>query len=1148
MNKSFEKFNTFYQIPQGYEVFTIFNEIPKNENIIYIVKDDKKLKETTTFLDFFFPEVEYLKFPAWDCLPYDRLSPNTNIIVERMKTLNNLSNFQNNKRKVLLTTINAVMQKSIPVEFVTKNNLTLSKGQSISQENVVQILLDFGFSRQAFVSTVGEFSIRGGIIDIFSPFSKNPVRLDFFGDKIDDIKTFDIDSQISSNKIDKMVFFPFKEIILNNSSIKLFRKEYRKTFGALNYDDPLYQSISEGKNYIGYEHWLPLFYENLNNIFDFIRNKKIVIHDTFFDDFKTSWNLILNRYENRLNYLENKESQNLVYKPISPERMYLSEKFIFKFFSEQKGLILSAKNSLENKSNSEFYNDLKKSRSFLKERLEKKGNLFNNVSDYIKKILKTKSVLVACSSKGSRDRMLNMINDTDIVEGISVDNINLINFKRKSLYFLTLNIECGFECKNFCIISEQDILGEKFINTSKIKNKNSIFLENITEFSNNDLVVHVEHGIGKYIGLKSIKTLDFEKDYLTIEYLDNDKLFLPVENIELLSKYGENTTTLDKLGAGSWQLRKSKIKKRINDIAKQLLDVAAERSLKTIEKISFDLLPWDEFCSSFPYNETEDQKLAISHVLKDLSSGKPMDRLICGDVGFGKTEIALRAAFSISMSGKQVAVICPTTLLSRQHYNNFTERFSNFPIKIGQLSRLVSRKKSEEIKKNTENGTIDIVIGTHALLSKNIKFSNLSLVIIDEEQHFGVVHKERLKEIKSDIHVLTLTATPIPRTLQLALSGARDLSLISTPPLDRLSVRTFISEFDPFTIRETILREFYRGGQSFFVVPRISDIFRITEFFDKNIPEVKYAAVNGQMKVNDLELIMTDFYDGLYDVLIATSIIDSGLDVPTANTLIVYNADLFGLSQLYQLRGRVGRSKIRAYAYFLKSNRKKLSPNAEKRLDIISKINSLGEGFNIASQDLDIRGAGNLIGDKQSGQIKEVGFELYQKMLKDTVKRIKSGNEKSEEIDNEWSPQLNLNVSSLIPKTYVSDLDLRLNLYRRFSNLKNKIDIEKFATELIDRFGPIPNEVQTLMNVVHIKNKCKKINIERIDLGEKNIIIKFFNNKFNNPEKLINYIQKNSNYIRIKTNKLIFSCRFNSEKDKFKKINKIINDIEILSK
>jgi transcription-repair coupling factor (superfamily II helicase) len=625
-----------------------------------------------------------------------------------------------------------------------------------------------------------------------------------------------------------------------------------------------------------------------------------------------------------------------------------------------------------------------------------------------------------------------------------------------------------------------------------------------------DLVVHQDHGIGRYEGLISIPVGNSPHDCVALTYSGGDKLYVPVENIDVLSRYGSDSehVSLDKLGGEAWQRRKSKLKERIRAIAGELLKTAAERALRPGSIIEVDGPAYAGFVDRFPYEETEDQLRVIEEVLQDLSAGKPMDRLVCGDVGFGKTEVAMRAAFAAAMAGLQVAVIAPTTLLARQHYSNFAERFRDLPLKLGRLSRLVPTAEAAQTREALADGTLDIVIGTHAVLAKSLEFKRLGLVIVDEEQRFGVNHKEQLKALKTDVHMLTLTATPIPRTLQMAMSGLRELSVIQTPPVDRLAVRTYVMPWDPVVLREALLREHYRGGQSFFVVPRITDLTEIEEFLRTEVPEVKYVTAHGQMSPTQVEERMSAFYEKRYDVLLSTTIVESGLDIPSANTLIIHRADRFGLAQLYQLRGRVGRSKTRAYAYLTHEPNRVLTETAEKRLKVLGDLDSLGAGFQLASHDLDIRGAGNLVGDEQSGHIKEVGFELYQSMLEEAILEARAGAHGLAKPRGSFSPQITIDAPILIPEDYVPDLSVRMALYRRLNDLEEGQDIEGFAAEMTDRFGPIPEPTQNLLKLIQIKQNALVAQVAKIEVGARGTLVSFHQDTPPNVAGLLAYVDK----------------------------------------
>ncbi|MCI4661797.1 MAG: transcription-repair coupling factor, partial [Neomegalonema sp.] len=758
-------------------------------------------------------------------------------------------------------------------------------------------------------------------------------------------------------------------------------------------------------------------------------------------------------------------------------------------------------------------------RDFIEERKSESGKLFDALAAHVTASQQAgKTVILASYSEGSRDRLKSVLHDHGIEEVESPDRWEIAAAAGSARPQLVVwPLDHGFEARELVVIAEQDVLGDRLVQKAKKKRRADNFISEATALAVGDLIVHVEHGVGRYQGLQTIEALGAPHDCLVLEYHGGAKLYLPVENIELLSRYGsEEVAQLDRLGGGAWQAKKAKLKERIREMAEKLINIAAQRELRKGQLVEPPAGTYEEFCARFPYTETEDQLSSIADVLSDLTSGRPMDRLVCGDVGFGKTEVALRAAFVAAMSGLQVAVIAPTTLLARQHAKNFTERFKGWPIKVGALSRFVNAKDTKAVKDGLADGTVDIVIGTHALLAKGIKFDRLGLLIIDEEQHFGVGHKEKLKELKADVHVLTMTATPIPRTLQMAMSGVRELSIIATPPVDRLAVRTYVMSFDAVSVREALLREKYRGGQAFWVVPRVRDLPAAEEFLREHVPEVSFITGHGQLSATELDERMNAFYDGRYDVLLATTIVESGLDIPTANTLIVQRADMFGLAQLYQIRGRVGRSKSRAYAYFTTDPKKPLTPAAEKRLKVLGSLDSLGAGFTLASHDLDIRGAGNLLGDEQSGHIREVGFELYQDMLEEAIAKMRAGETDFLEGEEHWSPQINLGVPVLIPEDYVTDLDVRLSLYRRLSDLASKEELMGFGAELHDRFGKPPREVETLLRVVQIKAMCRKAGIAKLDGGPKGATIQFRGDTFANPAWLAQLLADPKAHVKLK--------------------------------
>ena len=1126
-------------VPEGYDAKFLLSELAKNGRaVMHIARDDKRLAAMAEALQFFAPDVPVFTFPAWDCLPYDRVSPNAEISATRMATLAGLVHDMP-KSCVVLTTLNAAMQR-IPARSVIQGaSFRATVGQRVNETDLRQFLVRMGFSQSPTVMEPGDYAIRGGIIDIFPPGPGGPVRLDFFGDVLDGARRFDPDTQRSSDVLQTVELAPVSEVILDDSAITRFRQNYRIEFGAARTDDPLYEAVSAGRKHQGVEHWLPFFHDKLETLFDYLPDASVTLDDQLTPMRVSRWDGIVDQFETRKIAMDQKNRIDTVYKPIPPDLLYLDDNDWAQAISGHRVLQF---NPLPQASGPNAIDaGARAGRNFAPERQQETISLFSALSDHIRKKLVQGPVVIASYSQGARERLAGLIEDEGLSETIEIKNGTRLG--KSGLYLAVWALEHGFETDDLTVISEQDVLGDRLIRQRSKKRKADNFLTEAQSLSPGDLVVHVDHGIGRYHGLEVITAAGASHECLLLEYAEKSRLYLPVENIELLSRYGHEEGLLDRLGGGAWQAKKAKLKQRIREMAERLIRVAAERELRKAPVLNPPEGMWDAFCARFPYQETDDQLAAIGDVLDDLDAGRPMDRLVCGDVGFGKTEVAMRAAFAAAMSGLQVAVIAPTTLLARQHAKNFADRFRGFPLNIRQLSRFVGTKEAEQTRKGLADGTVDIVIGTHAVLAKSVNIKSLGLLIIDEEQHFGVQHKERLKQMRSDIHVLTLTATPIPRTLQLSLSGVRDLSIIGTPPVDRLAIRTFVSEFDAITIREGLLREHYRGGQSFYVVPRISDLPEIEQFLREQCPELTYVVAHGQMAAGELDDRMNAFYDGKFDVLLATTIVESGLDIPTANTIVIHRADMFGLSQLYQIRGRVGRSKTRAYAYLTTKPNAKLTVTAQKRLRILSSLDTLGAGFTLASQDLDIRGAGNMLGEEQSGHMRDVGYELYQSMLEEAIAKIRSGQSEAVLDDDQWAPQINLGVSVLIPEDYVPDLDVRLGLYRRLSQLSTKVELEGFAAELIDRFGKLPKEVNTLMLIVRIKAMCKKAGIAKLDGGPKGATIQFHNDKFASPQGLVEFISDQRGLAKIKDNKIVIRRDWTKDSDKIKGAFSIARDL-----
>jgi transcription-repair coupling factor (superfamily II helicase) len=1099
-----------------------------------ICRDGQRMAALSRALSFFGPDILVMEFPAWDCLPYDRVSPNASVVAQRMTALSRLARVKGRDRpSVLLTTVNAALQRVPAREFVATHALSVAPGNVLGMHGVIEWLELNGFTRASTVREPGEYAVRGGILDLFPPGMDMPVRFDFFGNALETIRSFDPQTQRSEGQLRALDLVPVAEFQLITETIRRFRTGYVAEFGATAPNDLLYAAVSEGRRHPGMEHWLPLFHSKLETVFDYLPGTALALEPLAEDAAHERFTQISDYYDARRDAF--KEGVTPPYKPLPPAQLYFAEA------EWKQRLDTSALARLTQFAVPDAVNVIdvgaRAGHNFSAERAEPGANVFEAVSKHVlARQAAGKRVAIALWSEGARERMSHVLADHQLHNLTTVGSWpQALALPKHTVALAVLGIESGFETDEAAIVSEQDILGDRLVRPRRAVRRADNFIAEATSLASGDLVVHVDHGIGRFIGLQAIEAAGAPHDCLEIHYAEGAKLFLPVENVDLLSRYGSEQTNveLDRLGGGNWQARKARMKSRIREIAGELIKIAAERQLREAPRLTVGPGAYDEFCAGFPYEETDDQLAAIESTVKDLSSGRPMDRLICGDVGFGKTEVALRAAFNAAINGKQVAVVVPTTLLARQHFKTFTERFRGFPVNVAQASRLVPIAQLNAVKAGLADGSVDIVIGTHALLGKGIKFKDLGLVVVDEEQHFGVAHKEKLKTLRAEVHVLTLTATPIPRTLQLALTGVRDLSIIASPPVDRLAVRTFVSPFDPVTIREAMLREKYRGGQAFYVCPRIEDLAGAKDFLDKNVPEVRVAVAHGQMPPTVLDDIMSAFYDGKYDVLLSTTIIESGLDIPTANTLIVHRADLFGLSQLYQLRGRVGRSKLRAYALFTLPAQQKITPQAERRLKVLQSLDTLGAGFQIATHDLDIRGAGNLLGDEQSGHIKEVGFELYQQMLEEAVMSLKAGI--SAQVADRWSPQITIGTPVLIPEEYVADLSVRLALYRRLAEIEDEREIESFAAEMVDRFGPLPNEVEHLLQIVAIKALCRRTNVEKIEAGPKGVVLAFRDNIFANPEALISYIQKQGSAVRIRPDqKVVFFDDWERPEDRLK--------------
>jgi len=1093
---------------------------------VFIAPDEAAMRHLQDAATYFAPELEVLAFPAWDCLPYDRASPSLRASSERLATLHALQR-KTDKPQLLVTTVNAATQRTLTPFRVRQLVARLAPGERIDMAKLSALLSANGYHRTDTVQDAGEYAVRGGIVDLFPAGENAGLRLDFFGDEIESVRRFDPATQrTSGDERGGFTLLPASETLLDEDSVKRFRSRYRERFGATATGDPIYQAVSEGRRLAGIDHWLPLFEERLDTLFEHLADDDIVVrdaHDAGAADAR--FEAIADYYENRKRA---QSSDPGSYRPLEPETLYLARDEWERLIAQRPLHLATPFHEPESATVLDF--EVDPARDFAPERSQN-INVYEAVVEHVSALRKAgKKVVLASYSAGARERLKGLLADHGLKKALEVDTwqeaLGTAAAPRRrpgsspdsetgprpspgstGVALAVLPLDHGFTTADVALLTEQDMLGDRLVRRRKRRKSADAFMSELATLSPGDLVVHADHGIGRYEGLTRIPVGTSPHDCVALEYAGGDKLYVPVENIDILSRYGSESdgVALDRLGGEAWQRRKSRMKERIREIAGELIKTAAERALRPGAVVEPDT-SYAAFADRFPYEETEDQDRAIADVFDDLAAGRPMDRLVCGDVGFGKTEVALRAAFTAAMAGHQVALICPTTLLARQHYQTFCERFRGFPIEIGRLSRLVAAKEAKETKEGLKAGKVDIVIGTHALLAKTVEFRNLGLVIVDEEQRFGVTHKERLKAMRANVHVLTLTATPIPRTLQMAMSGLRELSVIQTPPVDRLAVRTYVMPWDPVVIREALLREHYRGGQTYFVAPRVADLADLEQYLRDEVPEVNSVTAHGQMAPTEVEERMSAFYDRKYDVLLSTTIVESGLDIPSANTLIVHRADRFGLAQLYQLRGRVGRAKTRAYSYLTTPATRTVTEAADKRLQVLANLDSLGAGFQLASHDLDIRGAGNLLGDEQSGHIKEVGFELYQSMLEEAIMAAKSGGDFK--ASTEFSPQITVDAPIMIPEDYVPDLDLRMGLYRRMNELEASAEIEAFAAELIDRFGKLPDETDNLLKVIEIKLNCRAAQVVKLDVGPKGALVHFHNDTFPDLEGLIAYVQR----------------------------------------
>lgn len=1128
-------------VQEGVLPFILSQSVLEDKILLHICRDEHRLHMMYEQLSALIPQDKVFLFPQWDCLPYDRVSPKKDVVGTRLQTLFTLSHLSDERRAqglILLTTPRAFLQKIMPKEVLTHACLRIDKNDPFEMKTFLEYVQRYNYVRVETVREPGEFAIRGGVIDLFPPQSPVPYRIDLFGDHVESIRTFDEISQRRLDDVSHMTLYPAGEVILDENSIRLFRESYRGLCkGSLDHD-ALYLAISEGRLFPGMDHWLPLFYPQLETVLDYMPQQVSLSFEAQGQEAMTACFQEIDDYY-KARYTHKPKWGEASYYPAPRDHFFLQAndlKQIMKSYAWQ------TYSPYRSSSRALMFKDVL---SFTTLRQQNKINLIDGVIQLIKDSVKPH--LIACYSQGAMERLRTLLLEHGWPHVPVFSDVSTALDVLPRLGLVVFPLEKGFEGETFVLLSEQDIFGPRSKRPQKKRRRAEVFLQETASLSPGDLIVHSQHGIGRYEGLEALVIEMIPHDCVCLSYDGGDKLYVPVENLDVLNRYsGENAAaSLDRLGSTAWQSRKARVKKRLMEIADHLIHLAAQRRLVTSMPLGWDASLYEEFAATFPFSETEDQLNAIEDTLQDLQKDTPMDRLICGDVGFGKTEVAMRAAFAVAASNKQMALIAPTTLLCRQHYGSFKKRFEPFGVHVGQLSRLVPTKEAKLVKQEISEGRIKIVIGTHGLFRGDLPFKNLELAIIDEEQHFGVKQKEKLKELYPHLHLLTLSATPIPRTLQLSLTGVRDLSLITTPPIDRLAVRTYVMPFDGVTLREALMREIFRGGQVFVVCPRIEDLTEMEKRLQVLVPDTRRITVHGQMAPSEIEEIMVAFCDHAYDIMLSTNIIESGLDLPRVNTIIIHRADHFGLSQLYQLRGRVGRSKQRGYAYMTFDPHITLTPMAKKRLEVLQSLDTLGGGFQIASHDMDIRGAGNLLGSEQSGHIKEVGSELYQQMLQEALESVKTQGIVQEK--NTFVPTITLKMPVLIPVDYIYDLSVRLDLYRRLSHASDSFELLDIKAEMIDRFGPLPEETLNLMDILALKILCRRTNVERIDVGPRGAVIAFYQQTFANPQGLISLIQSSKGILTLKPDQRLGYIRlWQTQEEQKQGLKELLHSLEAL--
>lgn len=1039
-----------------------------------------------------------LHFPDYETLPYDHFSPHQDIISERLRALHDIPLL---KQGIVITSINTIMQRLPPQTYVEANSFVFSVGESLDSDRFKDKLSRNNYIHVNKVMEHGEFSVRGAIIDVFPMGSEQPFRIDLLDDEIDTIRLFDTETQRSNEKVEQIHILPAREFPLSDTAITHFRQHWRSTFSGNPAQCAVYNDVSDAIAPAGIEYYLPLFFDEMASFCDYLPKDSLIIrfksnHDHA-DEF---WQELAKRHE-QLNY-------DITRPLLAPNQVFLASNDLLAELNQFKSILIAAVADPE-KSNSTQFNTSALPDLTVNHKLQVPMQALKTFIDN-----SDARVLFMAESAGRREALIELLNDAGIAtkQVASFDEFQQSNLP-SAISIGLLRHGVRLEKDNIAIITETELFAEHIMQRRRrnsTQQDTGVLIRDLAELQIGQAVVHIEHGVGRFLGLKTLDTGGTTAEYLTLEYDNEDKIYVPVTSLELISRYtgvNEEHTPLDRLGNDRWSKAKRKAIEKIHDVAAELLDVYALREARKGYAYQTPAASYHNFVAAFPFETTPDQTQAIEQVIGDMTSEKSMDRLVCGDVGFGKTEVAMRAAFIAAYQGKQVAVLVPTTLLASQHYENFKDRFADFPIHIDLLSRFRSAKEQTQTLKSMAEGKVDIVIGTHKLLQKDLDFHDLGLIIIDEEHRFGVKQKEILKSMRSEVDILTLTATPIPRTLNMSLSGMRDISIIATPPQKRLSVKTFAFQYNPQIVREAVLREILRGGQVFYLHNKVETIERIKHDIEQLIPEAKVAVAHGQMRERELEKVMSDFYHRRFNVLLCTTIIENGIDIPTANTIIIDRADRFGLAQLHQLRGRVGRSHHQAYAYLIVPDKKAQTSDARKRLEAFLALEDLGAGFSLATHDLEIRGAGEILGEEQSGHMQTIGFSLYMELLDKAVKALKAGKKSNLEKPFELGTEINLHISALIPDDYIHDPHTRLTLYKRIASAEDYEQLKELQIEMIDRFGLLPAAVKNLFRVTELKCRAAQYGIEKIDVNGKNGRFEFEEQPKIDPARLIKLIQ-----------------------------------------